>query len=888
MLSSCSQPRGAAVPVTRHGVRGKVGRDRPSSLSASSKLRRRAPAAEAGAWVSARADAPGVLIVSASRGAADDLARAVAMARGGAIGLHRFSFAQLAARLAAPVLAARGVAPATFIGAEAVAARATFEARATMASRTSRRWPARPVSRARWRGRCTSLMLAARATRPALGSLPLGGPDLAALLERFDEQFAAASATDRAALFEAAAEAAGTFAAFPLLLLDVPLDSAVEFALVAQLIAAAPDALITVPFGDLATLDRLKTLGRRSGGARAGRRRPTSPRSSATLFATRQPPEREPTGDVRLFSAPGEGRECVEIARRILARGARRRAVRRDGGLPALAARLPRPARARVRRAPASAPGSIAALAGRIPRAARSSRCSPARSSACRPSRSPSTSRSRRCRTPGRARRPQTPAAACRRSARRLRRRRSAARRRRRRDDRRDARGRRRSTSRTPVVAGDAARAVEVGEADRRIGGDRRRPGALAPPACAGSREQYRQQMRRRAQREDPDSPRLARIERDARNLAHLRAFALPIVDALASWPATRDVGRVARRASRARAARAAPAGARAARARRAAADGGHRSGLARGSARRPRRSAAHARRAAAGRPLRPRVRRQPAPGARPRRSGSSSCPGWPSGCSRRSRARIRCCSTRRCASRSTRGCRSQDDRAQDRAAAAAARGRRGDRAAVAVVSAPRRRRRAAARAVVLRARRHARDHRAHPRSRGAAAAGARATGGAKLDWPAPADAGRRDRRPRARPGDAARADRRAGSARPCSGHAHYLLGLNDALRRSVTRRWARAQIALAAAGRPRPRRRRRSSRCSTRSGSARGPYSLSALQKFATCPYQFLLVGDLPPRAERRAGAAAAARSADARRALPRGRRRSSSARCRRTAGCR
>ena len=40
----------------------------------------------------------------------------------------------------------------------------------------------------------------------ALRRLPLGGPDLGALLEGFDEQFAAASATDRAALFSAACE----------------------------------------------------------------------------------------------------------------------------------------------------------------------------------------------------------------------------------------------------------------------------------------------------------------------------------------------------------------------------------------------------------------------------------------------------------------------------------------------------------------------------------------------------------------------------------------------------------------------------------------------------------------------------------------------------------
>ena len=79
-------------------------------------------------WVEARANG-GALIVSASRGAADDLARAVATTRGATIGLQRFSFAQLAARLAAPILATRGLAPVTMIGSEAVAARATFDAR---------------------------------------------------------------------------------------------------------------------------------------------------------------------------------------------------------------------------------------------------------------------------------------------------------------------------------------------------------------------------------------------------------------------------------------------------------------------------------------------------------------------------------------------------------------------------------------------------------------------------------------------------------------------------------------------------------------------------------------------------------------------------------------
>jgi CRISPR/Cas system-associated exonuclease Cas4 (RecB family) len=72
-------------------------------------------------------------------------------------------------------------------------------------------------------------------------------------------------------------------------------------------------------------------------------------------------------------------------------------------------------------------------------------------------------------------------------------------------------------------------------------------------------------------------------------------------------------------------------------------------------------------------------------------------------------------------------------------------------------------------------------------------------------------------------------------------GHAHYLLKLNESLRRNVVGRWARGE-----------------QRWSTSDGLIRvvpetaavlasqrltkRPYSLSALQKFSACPYQFLL----------------------------------------------
>ena len=55
-----------------------------------------------------------VLLLGASRGSVDDLARAISLERGATFGLHRMSFTQLAARLAVLELASRGRAPTTF------------------------------------------------------------------------------------------------------------------------------------------------------------------------------------------------------------------------------------------------------------------------------------------------------------------------------------------------------------------------------------------------------------------------------------------------------------------------------------------------------------------------------------------------------------------------------------------------------------------------------------------------------------------------------------------------------------------------------------------------------------------------------------------------------
>jgi CRISPR/Cas system-associated exonuclease Cas4 (RecB family) len=119
-------------------------------------------------------------------------------------------------------------------------------------------------------------------------------------------------------------------------------------------------------------------------------------------------------------------------------------------------------------------------------------------------------------------------------------------------------------------------------------------------------------------------------------------------------------------------------------------------------------------------------------------------------------------------------------------------------------------------------------------------AADAAEEAGAHLAWPAPADA---DRAIDDLEHDLASLRPLLESRDPVSvrGHAHYLLGLNDALRRSVISRWTRSKPAWSPADglvgvTPAIAPALASQRLAAR------PYSLSALQRFSLCPYQFLL----------------------------------------------
>ena len=357
------------------------------------------------------------------------------------------------------------------------------------------------------------------------------------LLQAFEQQFAQASATDRATLFAAATaelRAGAEGAGVPLLLLDVAFESEVEFEFLQALIRASSDVLITVPFGDAQALQRLASMGVTAhvldpSVTPSGEAGPATDLIALrrNLFARRQPPAREQAGDVRFFSAPGEGRECVEVARRIIEEARAgvpfddmavfvRSPQRYAGLLEHAFKRAGIPAwfdRGTVRPHPAGR-AFMALLA-----------CACEKLSARRFAEYLSLAQVPQADAP-RLTEFVAPD-----------------------DEHLGPIAERGSEEDTPAVVdppapgGDdegivdgALRAPWKWETliveSAVIGGD---PGRWHR-RLAGLAQEYRVKIQEES-REDPESPRAKRFQRDVENLAHLRAFALPIIDLLAAWP---------------------------------------------------------------------------------------------------------------------------------------------------------------------------------------------------------------------------------------------------------------------------------------------------------------------------------------------------------------
>ena len=538
-----------------------------------------------------------VLVIGASRGAADDFVRAVACDKGATFGLARFSLTQLAAA-AAGRLARRRRAPGTPAGIEAIAARAVFDAvvgRELAYFTPVASAPGFPKALART---VHELRLAGiapdRLTKVRLPSSPQRGfgeprkpdttydpapydlasasrdltrsdlpgdvdanADLGRLLARVEEQLERAAVDDRPALFRLAADAwrAGglRWARLPVVLLDVPLDSRAERDFVEALVTSSPDVLATVPDGDRFARDALHDLGAtvEALGEPAEARESDLATLRRYIFAAERPPTRQRAGDVALFSAPGEGREAVEIVRRVLDEAARGvpfddmavflRAPRQyiglldhacaRGGVPVYFDRgTERPDRAgRAFLALVSCAveglsakrfdeylslGQVPQISSQLP--APSSQLPAASSELSAAGSHPSASDFR-----PRVDEDQPP-----------------------------------TTNHQPLTTNHETDLPDSDE-EAVVAGTLRSPWKweelIVESAVVGgrSRADGKARWRRRLdglaadfgyrlaelRRDEPESPRVARLERDLKNLAHLRQFALPMIDGLADWP---------------------------------------------------------------------------------------------------------------------------------------------------------------------------------------------------------------------------------------------------------------------------------------------------------------------------------------------------------------
>ena len=154
------------------------------------------------------------IIVGASRGAADDLARAIARQAGATFGITRFSLTELAARAAAAHPAADGACPARRPARKRSPRTPCSTRWPPMSSPTSSRSRACRAFPRRWRARCTSCGWRACGHRASNGPTTTTEPTSARtiadaaicsrLLARVEAELARSGVDDRAALFRLA------------------------------------------------------------------------------------------------------------------------------------------------------------------------------------------------------------------------------------------------------------------------------------------------------------------------------------------------------------------------------------------------------------------------------------------------------------------------------------------------------------------------------------------------------------------------------------------------------------------------------------------------------------------------------------------------------------
>jgi ATP-dependent helicase/DNAse subunit B len=275
---------------------------------------------EAREWLVDRSREREVVVIAPTQRAADDFARAACPAAGGLLGVHRATLGHLAADLSARPLAKERAARLSPLGTEAVATRSVHAVRTARSLRYFG-----PVAETPGFGRAVARTIAelreARVRPEELRAGHAASEDLANLLEAYEAELARLRLADRtkvlATAIETAAARAHRLVGLPILFLDLIPRSTIEAELIGALARASSEVLATAPCEEQEDLQRLEG----ALGVTAERMIPVEP--SGTIDRVRRyvfaasVPSGEPDDTFELFSAPGEAREAVEIARRI-------------------------------------------------------------------------------------------------------------------------------------------------------------------------------------------------------------------------------------------------------------------------------------------------------------------------------------------------------------------------------------------------------------------------------------------------------------------------------------------------------------------------------------------------------------------------------------------
>ena len=268
--------------------------------------------AHAEAWLDALGRSREIVIVAASAAAGAELVARGAQRLGGTFGWAPHTLLQLAFALAARPLAESGTQVGSAMAIEAVCASVVDRAQAEGALgrfEPLAGFPGLPRALAET---FSELRLA------GVDAGALAGDALGRLMEIYQEELDRNGLCDRAEVLRMATRQiedglAPALTAKPVLVLDVQLASRRESAFISALIARSHSALMTLAQGDQKATHAASACGLKLTDLAA--QGPLAP-VQEQLFSS-DPERRAEAGAVTLLSAPGESRECVEIARAI-------------------------------------------------------------------------------------------------------------------------------------------------------------------------------------------------------------------------------------------------------------------------------------------------------------------------------------------------------------------------------------------------------------------------------------------------------------------------------------------------------------------------------------------------------------------------------------------